>query len=94
MIDDGLFNTTVTVVLIGNQTAGRQYINYEIEKSIERGNGVVGIQIAHLIGHGKNADTQGATPKLLADGGFKVYKYVDHEKLAARIEEAAKAAGK
>ena len=94
MIDDGLFNTTVTVVLIGNQTAGRQYINYEIEKSIERGNGVVGIKIAHLIGHDKCADTQGETPKLLEDGGFKVYKYVDHEKLAARIEEAAKAAGK
>lgn len=94
MIDDGLTNTSVTVVLIGNQTAGRQYINYEIEKSIERGNGVVGIHIAHLIGHDKSADTHGATPKLLEDGGFKVYKYVDHEKLAARIEEAAKAAGK
>jgi len=58
------------------------------------GNGVVGIQIAHLIGHDKSAGTQGAIPKLLVDGGFKVYKYVDHEKLAARIEEAAKAAGK
>ncbi len=94
MINDGLLNTTVTVVLIGNQTAGRQYINYEIEKSIERGNGVVGIQIAHLIGHDKSADTQGAIPKLLVDGGFKVYKYVDHKNLAAHIEEAAKAAGK
>jgi MTH538 TIR-like domain (DUF1863) len=94
MIDDALFNTTVTVVCIGSQTAGRQYVNYEIEKSIARGNGVIGIQIAHLIGHDKKADAQGATPKLLTDNDIKIYKYVDHEKLAARIEEAAKAAGK
>lgn len=94
MIDDALYNTTVTLVCIGNQTANRQYVNYEIEQSIARGNGIVGIQIAHLIGHDKQADAQGATPKLLTDNGFKIYKYVDHEKLAARIKEAANAAGK
>lgn len=94
MIDAALQNTTVTVVFIGNQTANRQYIKYEIEQSIERGNGLVGIQIHHLIGHDKRADEPGSTPKLLIDNGFKVYKYVDHEKLANRIEEAAIAAGK
>lgn len=94
MINDALYNTTVTVVCIGNQTANRQYVNYEIQQSIARGNGIVGIQIAHLIGHDKQADSQGSTPKLLTDNGFKIYKYVDHEKLVARIEEAAKAAGK
>jgi hypothetical protein len=94
MIDEALYNTTVTVVCIGNQTANRQYVNYEIEQSIARGNGIVGIQIAHLIGHNRQADMQGAIPKLLTDNDFKVYKYVDHEKLGARIEEAAKKAGK
>src|SRR3989338_6130161 len=48
LINDGLQNTSVTVVLIGAMTAGRQYINYEIEQSIARGNGLVGIQIHHL----------------------------------------------
>ena len=48
MIDDALHNTSVTVVFIGNQTAKRQYIRYEIEQSIARGNGVVGVQINHL----------------------------------------------
>lgn len=94
MIDDSLNNTTVTVVFIGNQTANRKYVKYEIEQSIARGNGVVGIQIHHLQDHNQEVDTPGATPQLLLDKGFKIYKYADHEKLANRIEEAAKLAGK
>lgn len=94
MIDDALNNTSVTVVFIGNQTANRKFINYEIKQSIARGNGIVGIQIAHLKNIKGEVDVQGTTPKLLLDNGFKIYKYVDHEKLANRIEEAAKDAGK
>jgi hypothetical protein len=94
MIDDGLKNTSVTVVLIGGKTAGRKYINYEIEKSIERGNGIVGIQIHHLKNKDKETDDAGTTPAKLTAGGYKVYKYVDAEKLAKRIEEAATDAGK
>ena len=94
LIDDGLQNTSVTVVFIGAKTAGRQFINYEIDKSIGRGNGVVGIQIHHLKNQKGEADSAGETPKKLTDAGFKVYKYVDQEKLAKRIEEAAKDAGK
>ena len=94
MIDEGLKNTTVTVVFIGNQTANRKFVSYEIEQSIKRSNGVVGIQIHHLKDHRQQVDDPGATPKLLLDNGFKVYKYVDHEKLGARIEEVAKFAGK
>lgn len=94
LIDDALYNTTVTVVFIGNQTSNRKFINYEIEKSIARGNGLVGIQIHHLKDSSQNVDEPGATPKLLSENGFKVYKYVDYEALGKRIEEAAKAAGK
>lgn len=94
LIDKGLENTSVTVVFIGAKTAGRKYINYEIEKSIEKGNGIVGIQIHHLKNQAGETDDAGATPAKLTNGGYKVYKYVDSEKLAARIEEAAKAAGR
>ena len=94
MIDKALENTSVTVVFIGNKTAGRKYINYEIEQSIARGNGIVGIQIHHLKNEKGETDEFGDTPAKLTNGGYKVYKYVDSEKLAARIEEAAKAAGK
>ena len=93
LIDNGLQNTSVTVVCIGAQTAGRKYINYEIEKSIERGNGLVGIQIHELKDQKGNSDSIGTTPAKLTAGGYQVYKYVDREKLANRIEEAAKNAG-
>lgn len=94
MIDKGLEGTTVTVVFIGNQTANRKYVDYEIQQSIKRGNGIVGIQIHELKDHNGNTDSAGRTPAALEAGGYKVYKYVDKDKLAARIEEAAKAAGK
>ena len=94
LIDDGLNNTSVTVVCIGNKTAGRKYINYEIDQSIKRGNGIVGIQIHHLKDQNGNTDSAGADPAKLGANGYKIYKYVNHEKLANRIEEAAKAAGK
>jgi len=94
LIDDGLENTSVTIVCIGAKTAGRKYINYEISKSIERGNGVLGIQIHHLKNQSGETDPPGEIPVKLTAAGFKTYKYVDKEKLAQRIEEAAKAAGK
>jgi len=94
LIDDGLANTSVTVVFIGYKTVGRKYINYEIDQSIKRGNGIVGIQIHHLKDKNGNIDPAGEIPYKLEANGYKAYKYVDHEKLANRIEEAAKAAGK
>ncbi len=48
MIDKGLEGTSVTVVFIGTESAGRQFINYEIDQSIKRGNGIVGVSIHHL----------------------------------------------
>lgn len=94
LIDEGLKNTTVTVVCIGAKTAGRKYINYEIEQSIQRGNGIVGIRIHEIKDSNGNKDTVGTAPSKITANGYKVYKYVDHEKLANRIEEAAKNAGK
>ncbi len=94
MIDKALVGTTVTVVFIGAKTAGRKFINYEIEQSLKRGNGLVGMQIHHLKNHASETDFAGDIPKAIEAAGFKVYKYVDVEKLANRIEEAAKLAGK
>ncbi len=48
MINSALKNTSVTVVLIGAQTAGRRWIEYEIEKSYERGNGIIGVYIHNI----------------------------------------------
>lgn len=93
MIRDALKNTSVTVVCIGQKTAGRKFINYEIEQSLERGNGLVGIQIHHLENHEGETDV-GPIPPQIEEAGFKVYKFVSVEKLAQRIGEAAALAGK
>ena len=94
LIDDGLNNTSVTVVFIGQETAGRKFINYEIEKSLERGNGLVGVQIHHLENSTGDTDSPGDSPDGIIENGFKIYKYVSMDKLSKRIEEAAKIAGK
>ena len=94
LIDDGLKNTSVTVVCLGAKTAGRKYINYEIDQSLKRGNGIVGIQIHHLKDKDGNTDSVGGQPAKIENNGYKIYKYADHEKLAKRIEEAAQIAAK
>ena len=94
LIDSGLENTTVTVVCIGNKTAGRKFINYEIEQSLKKGNGLVGIQIHHLKDKDENVDTPGEIPPQIEKAGYKVYKYTDQIALARWIEEAATKAGK
>ncbi|MEK4809025.1 TIR domain-containing protein [Bacillus sp. EU53] len=53
-INDQLSGKSCTVVLVGAETAGRKWINYEIEKSWELGKGIVGIRIHNL----KNLDSE------------------------------------
>lgn len=94
LIDHALRGTSVTVVCIGTATAGRKYIDYEIQKSLDRGNALVGIQIHHLLDKDGLTDPVGRTPAKLLNAGAKVFKYVSSRSLSERIEEAAIAAGK
>lgn len=94
LINAGLKNTSVTVVFVGAKTSGRKFINYEIDQSIARGNGIVAIEINHLKNEDGKTDPVGATPAKITRNGYKVYKYIGPARLAERIEEAAKAAGK
>jgi MTH538 TIR-like domain (DUF1863) len=48
MINDGLQDTTVSVILIGSETANRPWVKYEIEQAMKRGNGFVGIRIHNI----------------------------------------------
>lgn len=50
-IDDQMYGRSCTVVLVGSETAGRKWIEYEIRKSWEEGMGVVGIRIHNLKNH-------------------------------------------
>jgi len=45
MINRGLENTSVTAVLIRSETASREWVQYEIKRSYERLNGLLGIFI-------------------------------------------------
>ena len=47
-IDDQIKSRSCTVVLIGQHTANRKWVTYEIEKSWNEGKGIIGIYIHNL----------------------------------------------
>lgn len=70
LIEEGLNRTSVTTVLIGQGTANRRWVNYEIIKSFERGNGILGVHINRIKGKDGYIVSRGANP--LDRLGFKV----------------------
>jgi hypothetical protein len=87
LIDKGLEGTSVTVVLIGAETADRKYVTYEIEQSIARGNGLLGIHI-HSIKDGKGQTSiRGAVPAALRKAEALVYDW-DRNKFGEWVEAA------
>lgn len=91
LIDKGLVGTSVTVVLIGAETAQRKFVNYEIEQSIARGNGLLGIYISGIKDSNGNTDTQGFAPSKLIEAGAPCY-YWDKDKFGDWVEAAYKKA--
>ena len=47
-IDRQLEDTSVTVVLIGSETLNRPFVQYEICKSLQKGNAVIGVHINEI----------------------------------------------
>ena len=92
-IDGQLKGTSVTVVLVGKDTCSSKYVKYEIERSIEIGNGLLGIDISKI--KDLNGDTTkrcGQIPK-----GYKFYLWNNddgYHNMGDWIEAAAKAAGR
>lgn len=62
LIDNGLQNTSVTVVLIGAETHSRKWVQYEIIESYKRGNGLLGVYIHNIPDNHNNTDIQGQNP--------------------------------
>lgn len=62
LIDDGLTNTSVTVVLIGAETSQRKWVNYEIWESYNRRKGLLGIYIHNLKNINGQTDAGGLNP--------------------------------
>lgn len=92
MIDDALLGTTVTVVLIGNQTANRRYVNYEIEESLKRGNKVFGLRINNIKDQYGNTDLPGSIPTKLSNIGCPIYTWTNSSDFAQWVESAYQSA--
>jgi hypothetical protein len=91
LIDTGLEGTSVTVVLIGAQTAQRRYVSYEIARSISRGNGLLGVLIHNIKDKSGRYDAPGEVPEALRKAGAPVYAW-EYGKLGQWVEAAYKAA--
>ena len=77
-INENMVGRSCLVVLIGNGTANRKWINYEIEKAWSDKKGVVGIYIHNLKNTEGEQDTQGNNP-------FD-YVYHDGKKLSTIVK--------
>lgn len=61
-IDNQINGKSVSIVLIGSNTAGRKWINYEIKKSWDEKKGVLGIYVHNLKDRDGNQATRGRNP--------------------------------
>jgi hypothetical protein len=93
LIDQGLHGTSVTVVLIGHETAERAYVNYEIEESLFRGNGLLGVHIHDIADNRGDVHYRGEVPELLLDYDIPIYDW-DRYQFGRWVEKAAVFAGK
>ncbi len=87
LINDGLVGTSVTVVVIGSQTSERKYVKYEIDQSLARGNGLLGVRIHNLKDAAGNTDTWGFAPQGLLDAGAAIYTY-DRDQFGEWVQAA------
>src|SRR5277367_2856094 len=62
LIDTELEGTFATIVLCGDRTNSRRWVRYEMLKSIEQGNALVGIKINGIPGKDKKPASHGPNP--------------------------------
>lgn len=107
-IRNQLIGTSVTVVLIGSETSSRRYIQYELQKSYEKGNGMLGIYIHNIKDRFGNTSTQGNTDfgeigkdangrSVYFSKNYRCYDWViddGYNNIGNWIEAAARQAGK
>ncbi len=79
-INSQLNGTSVTAVLIGYETYSRRWVRYEIVKSFDKGNGLLGIYIHNIKDKNGNTDYTGENP-------FKyVHVYISKDGKAKYVE--------
>jgi antiphage defense system Thoeris ThsB-like protein len=75
LILDGLDGTSATVVLIGEETADRRWVQFEIQESYDRNNALIGVRIHHLADQRGYASRKGRIPDLLTEIRAPVYDW-------------------
>ena len=92
-IDNELRETSVTVLLVGEKTCSNKWVQYEIAKSVEMGNGLLGIDVSKIKDINGNTSVRcGKIPK-----GYNFYMWNKDEgynNLDVWIERAVKDAGR
>ena len=93
-INQQLQGTTVTVVLIGAETASRPWVQYEIQQSWDRGNRLMGVRI-HNIKDFRTGQISYPGPdpfQVIRFTGVPVYDWISgngYENFARWVEHAA-----
>lgn len=94
LIDDALARATVTAVLIGENTASRRWVKYEIDETIRLGKGLFGVHIYKIKDQQGNASKQGKNP---LPEGYPVYLWIKDkgaENLGKWVDAAYEAANR
>lgn len=78
-IDNQLAKRSCLVVLVGETTSGRKWINYEIEKAYELRKGIVGIYIHGLKDKDGNQTSKGSNPF------YQIYIGENNERLSKYV---------
>ena len=83
----------MTVVLVGEKTCSSRWVKYEIDQSIKRGNGLLGVDISKIKDlQGNISERCGEIPR-----GYSFYFWNNNDgykNLGGWIEKAAKDAGR
>jgi len=91
-INRQLDGTSVTVVLIGARTSESEWVQYEINKSWEKNNGLLGIYIHNIKDQNGKTGARGLDPfTKLGYEGIKTYDWVSnngYENLGNWVESA------
>lgn len=85
LIDAGLGSTSATVVVIGQNTANLDYVNYAIAESLERQNGILGV----FVGGARSAVPFEKEASALTDAHGYLTVDASGINLAEQIEHAA-----
>jgi len=89
LILEGLHGTSATVVLIGEETADREWVSFEIEESYQRNNALIGVRIHHLADQKGHRSRKGRIPDLLREISAPIYDWdANPHELGEWVEDA------